>query len=191
MKVFEPSKTILALVASMTMSCSFSFEVTSQKTALENQILGQYQELDDEMVLLSTVRSRQKNQKKVSEVEMARSNQRFNQDDIDELKDLRIFGEGIEGYLAILPKQYLGDGSRDQKMMNLAKQLMSEENSDRRVIWNHTIETNPNLKVSDLSSVRETYREFQKKKAKPGHFVEMSPGVWRQVVKLEEAELRP
>ena len=32
-------------------SCSFNFELTSQRTALENQILGNYKELDDDLIV--------------------------------------------------------------------------------------------------------------------------------------------
>lgn len=31
--------------------CAFNFDVTSQRTALENQVMGSYKELEDELVM--------------------------------------------------------------------------------------------------------------------------------------------
>ena len=37
--------------------CTIQFDVTSQRTALENQILGTHKELDQDVVLISSVRA--------------------------------------------------------------------------------------------------------------------------------------
>ncbi len=170
-------------------ACTFSFEVTSQKTALENQIMGQYENIDEDIILISTVRSKQAENIEANKVELARANQKFNQDDIDELKDLQIIGEGYLGELKLLSKN-ITKKEADKNLKELAKKLLAEENRDRRIIWQDTIDSNPNLSTKDLPSVKRTFSEFMKKKAKPGHFIEREKNQWK-IVSAEGIESNP
>jgi uncharacterized protein YdbL (DUF1318 family) len=159
-------------------ACTFNFEVTTPRTALENQIMGSYKELEDDLILVSSVRSGGKQ----ASAEMApgkrraldaRENQEFNRDDIDELKDKGIVGETATGTVAILPK-----ASGDGKDLRLAQQLVPEENRDREDIWKRIIESNENLSAKDLPEVRRTYAKLQRETARPGQWVQDEGGNW-------------
>src|SRR5688572_5441341 len=127
---------MLVIAAAITSSCTFNFEVTSQRTALENQVMGTYRELEDDLVLISAVRA-PKAGAAVSPHRQraldAKQNQDFNRDDIDELKTIGVLGETAGGTVALLPPS-IGKAA-DSAAARLAAQLVVEENRDREVIW--------------------------------------------------------
>ncbi len=81
--------------------CTFKVALTSQRTALENQIMGTYSELEDGLVLNSSVRGPSTKTLKQRH-DLAMKNQAFNQDDLDELKTKSLIGEAKNGMIEIL-----------------------------------------------------------------------------------------
>ncbi len=165
-------------------SCAINFEITSQRTALENQMLGTYQDTDRELYVISSVRSLDKQaQGEVSvadKAKLARQNQIFNQDDIDELKNLQIIGETDDGDLKLLPGNIGLAAKATADQNSLANLMVTEENHDREIIWQHTIASNENLKPTDLDKVRRTYAAQMLKNAKPGQWFFASGSGWYQ-----------
>ena len=162
------------LVATLS-GCTFSFDVTSQRTALENQVMGSYKELEDDVILASSVRAPGDAKPVLSDSRRhavdARQNQDFNRDDIDELKDEQILGEANDGSLALLP---------NGKRTTLATQLLVEENHDRQEIWQRIVDANSNLTTADLPKVRATYAKMQREGVSKGQWYQDESGVWRQ-----------
>lgn len=165
--------------------CTINFEVTSQRTALENQVMGSYKELDDDLVLMSSVRgqdapgSATPRQKKAID---ARQNQEFNRDDVDELKTLEVLGEAANGTLAVVPPA-LGKSQQIAKdKLKLAETLVDEENADRATIWRRIIENNPNLSQKDLPQVQRTYAKMQQDQTLPGQWYQGEAGGWQKKV---------
>ena len=82
-------------------SCTFNVNLTSQRTALENQIIGSQKQLDHDLILISSVRALDEDgQVKENDFSVsheralqAKQNRQFNQDDILELKSNEIIGE--------------------------------------------------------------------------------------------------
>ncbi len=178
------------LIASLLslVGCSFKFDLTSQRTALENQVLGSYNELDDDLILVASVRSLDSSGKK-KEVEVsdlqaaalkARQNQDFNRDDIDELKLASILGESFDGQLVMLPENIGEKKSADQEQAKLARVLIDEENRDREVIWKRIIQSNENLSEKDMPEVKKTYAKMLHEKAAVGHWIQAEKGQWEQ-----------
>ncbi|MEZ4742754.1 MAG: DUF1318 domain-containing protein [Bdellovibrionota bacterium] len=164
-------------------SCAFKFEVTSQKTALENQILGQYKELEDDLILNSSVRGDEDNIK-LTPVELAKQNQKFNLDDIDELKRNEIIGEANTGELEILP---ITAGKRKDAthfQIKLSKILVAEENKDRKTIWLHIIANNKNLTKNNLKEVQLSFANQIAQESPIGYWIQNKNGTWEK--KLEE-----
>ena len=87
-------------------------KVTGEKTALENQVIGTYAEIEQDAWTLASVRSTKPGQqpkmpaekKKVFEAVQGR---KFNKDDIDEFKKAEIVGENNLGLLEIRDSQKL------------------------------------------------------------------------------------
>jgi hypothetical protein len=165
--------------------CTFNFEVTSQRTALENQVMGTYKELDDDLVLVSAVRAG--GQAALPEVSPskrraldARLNQQFNRDDLDELKDKGVLGEANDGAVALLPSNLGATKAVAAGDLKLAQALVAEENRDREALWRRTIETNENLSAKDLPEIRSTYAKVQRDNAAPGQWVQDERGAWQR-----------
>ncbi len=145
-------------------SCSFNFELTSQRTALENQILGTYKELDDDLIVTnfdkapnSDANKESKSSKTTAALLKANKNRLFNADDIDELKDNGILGESADGLIKMLPKERGGISDATPDQIKLAEVLVDEENQDRSVIWKSTIAQNPELSNKDLPKIQENF----------------------------------
>ena len=166
-------KTSLILISATLGGCTFNFELTSQRTALENQVLGSYKELEDDVVLASSVRAPGGKKLVLSASKRravdARQNQDFNRDDIDEMKDLELLGEANDGSLALLPKA---------KETKLTAQLLAEENTNRAEIWNRVIDANSNLSATDLPQIRKTYAKMQRDAVAKGQWFQDNAGVW-------------
>jgi hypothetical protein len=82
--------------------------IVDQKTALENQILGSYEELGNEVLLVASVRSVDEEGKLKPVIEVPKSktlalkaiqSQEFNRDDILEFQNTLCVGEGNYGLL--------------------------------------------------------------------------------------------
>jgi uncharacterized protein YdbL (DUF1318 family) len=169
-----------------TMGCTFNFELTSQRTALENQVMGAYKELDDDLVLVSSVRAAgtpapatvlAPGQKKALD---ARQNQEFNRDDVDELKDKEVLGETAAGGLALLPRGVGHATAVDGAVLKLAATLVAEENRDRAEVWRRIIDANSNLSDRDLPDVRKTYAKLQREATQPGQWFQDDGGTWQR-----------
>lgn len=162
--------------------CSFNFELTSQRTALENQVMGSYKELEDDLLLISAVRGTKTTPTNVSPHKQpaldAKQNQDFNQDDIDELKSLQILGETNNGMMTTLPGSVGAAKEASSANIKLANQLVGEENRDREVIWKRIIDSNENLSAKDLPAVRKTYAKMQRESASPGQWFQDESGSW-------------
>ena len=147
-------------------------------------MLGEYQELNDELYMISSVRALENKQPaqdgQEAQAQRARQNQLYNLDDIDELKNLQILGETHEGKLTILPQSKGFVAKATPKQLNLARILVTEENYDREIIWKHTIATNENLSKKDLLKVKKTYAKQIYQKSKSGHWYKNDSGVWTQ-----------
>jgi len=170
-------------------ACSFNFELTSQRTALENQVMGSYRELDDDMILASSVRGGKANGMPISPEKKgaidAREDQEFNRDDIDELKNKGLIGETAAGTVALLPKSLGGHVRTKAKEILLANRLVDEENRDRATIWKRIIASNENLATKDLPEVRRTYAKMQRDQATPGQWLQDKSGRWEQKPGIE------
>ena len=156
--------------------------VVDERTALENQVLGSYQELNQEALLVASVRYIDPKGKLVESPELApgkkkaiRAIQRssFNKDDIDRLKSLGILGENNQGGVTLLAPERVEDGQRA-----FVANLVKEEKSDREVIMRRVIETNEQLSDKDLPRVRRTFAALNRDKARVGEMVQLGNGKW-------------
>ena len=169
--------------------CAFNFELTSQRTALENQILGSYKEIEDDVVLASSVRGvdasgNRRTTPDLSEMQekalRAKQNQDFNRDDLDELKVDQLLGERADGTLGILPEGVGGFASANPAKKRLAEVLIAEENKDRQTIWHRTVQSNENLSEKDMPEVRKTFAKIARDASPAGTWIQDETGNWLQ-----------
>ncbi|GJL70254.1 MAG: hypothetical protein NPIRA06_28890 [Nitrospirales bacterium] len=158
--------------------------VVDERTALENQVLGTYQELNQQVMLVASVRyiDPKGNLKQTQELppgkkDVVRALQRvsFNKDDLNRYKSLGIIGENNEGGVTLLePGKVQPD---DQAFV---ENLIKEENEDRLAIMSRIIETNETLTPSELPRVHKMFAALNRDNALKGERIQLDNGTWTQ-----------
>ena len=163
-------------------ACAISIkgiEVPTAKTDLEKQVLGEYRSVDNELILMSTVRGGQnKPPGNTDLVEYAKQNQKFNQDDLEELKNLQILGEGNDGKVDLVPMSVSKIASPKAKLMRLARIILDEENADRMILWRDTLKKGQ--QSLSLQQVQKTYTDVKRKQITVGQWYKDDQGVWNR-----------
>jgi len=156
--------------------------VVDERTALENQVLGSYQELTQEVLLVASVRYIDPEGKLVAQPALPpgkeaaiRAMQRsaFNKDDIDQLKAQGILGENNEGGITIVALEKILS-----ERQAFVKNLVEEENADREVLMQRVLATNERLTQQDMPKVRQTFAALNRDRARPGDLVQLESGQW-------------
>ncbi len=174
----------LALFSASCVSAQIS--VVDERTALENQILGSYEELDRDLRLLASVRAvdldgKVKPARQLSDIRAqaiaARQVHQFNRDDVDELKSAGCLGESLTGKLVGRPCPTAG---KDPKIVTRIDRLLQSENQARETILLFVVTTSPDLTQGDLPGLRKAYAEMQRSQAKAGEWIQTESGSWTQ-----------
>ena len=97
--------------------------IVDQKMVLENQILGSYEELGNDVLLLASVRSVDEEGKLRALKAMQRLE--FNCDDIQGFKQTLCAGEGNDGYLKFFDNERT---KTDAQFKEFAEPIIAEEN---------------------------------------------------------------
>jgi len=158
--------------------------VVDQKTALENQILGSYEELGNDMALLASVRSVDETGKLQTvpkippgKMKAVRAMQRkeFNRDDIENFKRIGCAGEGNDGLLVFFD---VDKTQKDRRFKEFVQAIIKEENEDRLVTLQRIVATNENFSEADLPKVQKIYASLNRDNAKPGERIQTENGTW-------------
>lgn len=158
--------------------------VVDQKTALENQILGSYEELGNEMLLLASVRSVDEEGKLKTVAEIppgkkkairALQRQEFNRDDIQGFKETGLAGEGNTGLLVFFENQKT---KQDAQFKTFTQTIIQEENEDRLAILKRTIATNEAFSDGDLPKVQKIFASLNRDSARLGEKIQQENGEW-------------
>ena len=158
--------------------------VVDERTALENQVLGTYQELNQQVMLVASVRYidpkgklKQTQELPPGKKDVVRALQRvsFNKDDLNRYKSLGIIGENNEGGVTLLEPEKVEPADRA-----FVENLVKEENEDRLVIMGRIIETNETLSPTDLPRVHKMFAALNRDKALKGERIQLDNGKWIQ-----------
>ena len=158
--------------------------IVDQKTALENQILGSYEELGNDVLLLASVRSvdEEGKLKPATEIPKGKLNalramqrQEFNRDDIQDFKKSQVAGEGNDGLLKFFETERT---KTDARFKEFASAIIAEENEDRLVILKRIVATNENFTDRDLPKVQKVSASLNRDNAKPGEKFQQEDGNW-------------
>ncbi len=173
----------LTLIAAAWGCVSLKPVILDRKTQLENQILGAFQRLEQDLVLASSVRGAPPAtklsplQREAVEAMMIRE---FYRDDIDLLKQEQVVGEGNEGLLVLLARpEQPARAARVERQVKL-------ENDSRTVIMRRVIQTNRDMTERDLALVRRIFHRLNAQTAGPGERVQREDGQWETVQAPEE-----
>jgi hypothetical protein len=145
---------------------------------LENQILGSYEELGNDVLLLASVWSidEEVKLKPATEIPKGKLNalriiqrQKFNQDDIQDFKNSRVAGEGNDGLLNFFETERT---KTDAGFKEFSSAIIAEENED----W--IVATNENFTNRDLPKVKKISTSLNHDNTKPDEKIQQEDGNW-------------
>lgn len=185
--------TILGILAGCTLA-KVDVEVLSERTALENQILGTYNSLDREMLMVASVRGVD-TQGKIKKPPVRSREQQdaiaaiqlidFHSDDIARFKKLGWVGENNQGLLESfkMDRKQVPDSLTafaDRFTQKEFQSIVQQVNQARQVIMQRVIDMNENLRESDLPKVQRIFAGLNAEKAGVGDKIQDELGTWKQ-----------
>ena len=170
-------------VSGMIAGCSIKapeVHVTGEMTALEREVLGTYQEMEEDTWMIASTRAaRGDSEVRISpekrKVLDALQEQKFNKDDIDEFKRKGFVGEGNTGFLVMRPS---ADLEADTEQMTFVKEIVDEENLDREVIMERVVELNDSLQKSKRDDILGIFAKMNQEGSPQGTWVQREDGTW-------------
>lgn len=188
-------RALIASVMILFVGCTLAevkVEVMSERTALENQVLGTYNSLDREMLLAASVRgvdSKGRIQRPAEHSQehtdaiTAMQVTSFHTDDLYAFKRLGWVGENNQGFIEIfeMDKTNVPDNLKDfaeRFTPEEFKHVISQINSSREIIMNRVVYLNENLTVDDMPQIHRIFGKLNIEKALPGEKVQNQDGIW-------------
>jgi len=164
---------------------SAKINVVDERTALENQILGSYEQLDRDMQLLASVRAADPvklgaGRHRLVEARLraiqARQVIQFNADDVDELKRSGCLGESNSGKLAGHDCQAATDPAVKKRL----DRLLESENGAREIILLFIVAESPDLTEKNLPQLKQAFVRMRREDAKAGEWIQLDSGAWQK-----------
>jgi len=153
-------------------------KLTGEKTALENQIIGTYDEIENESWTSGSRRSTSisgsQTQQKRQSVLQAVQDRKFREDDINELKEEQIAGENNQGYVEILGSERYQNDAEYQQYVDF---LIDQENEDRSIIYQRAV----TLTVSSTreeKKIQSMLAKIRATESAPGTMIQQPDGTW-------------
>ncbi|MBC2716233.1 MAG: YdbL family protein [Desulfobacteraceae bacterium] len=167
-------------------------EMLSERTALENQVLGSYNSLDAQMLLAASVRGVDTSGNITRPPEHSREYKDtinamqiidFHADDLDTFKHLGWVGENNQG---LVEPFSINRTDVPDELKSFADTYSAEEfefvilkiNESREKIMLRVIYMNEDLSESDLTEVRKIFAKINAENANPGDKIQDAEGNW-------------
>jgi uncharacterized protein YdbL (DUF1318 family) len=153
--------------------------VTGEKTALEREVIGTYQQLQEDTWMIASKRSASNETVTVAPEKQrvldALQQQKFNKDDVDEFKKKGYVGEDNQGLLDIRVSGYLEANVETKALID---QIVKEENASRGVIMNRVVEINESLKQSVRQNILAIFAQMNQDNSPVGTWIQRQLGDW-------------
>jgi len=186
----------MLVVAALCVGCTLArvkVDVVSERTSLENQVLGTYNALDREMLLVASVRgvdtegrvqTPPRQSREQQDVLLAMQVLSFHEDDLQAFKQLGWVGENKEGLLTLFP---MTKEKVPKELKEFAERYKEEElrsvvektNAAREVVMQRVIALNENFTEGDLPAIRSVFAKLNSENAKSGEKVQAEDGTWK------------
>jgi hypothetical protein len=168
-------------------------EMLSERTALENQVLGSYNALDSQMLLAASVRgvdtsgniSRPpEHSREYKDTISAMQIIDFHTDDLDSFKRLGWAGENNQGLVEpfSIDRQSVPDDFKsfaDRYSAEEFEFVISKINESREKIMMRVIYMNEDLNETDLPEVKKIFAKLNTENANPGDKIQDLDGNWQ------------
>jgi hypothetical protein len=181
----------LAVLSGCTLA-EVKVNVASERTSLENQILGSYNSLSEETLLVASVRgvdplgriqTPPRKSREQQDAITAMQVLNFHADDVEAFKRLGWVGEDNQGLLKGFPlaRDHAPDDLKDFATRYRQQEfdaVLAEVNRARDTIMRRAIETNASLTQADLPKVRGVFAKLNGDTARPGDKLQAAGGAW-------------
>ena len=189
------SASILALLIVALSGCTLArvdVNVVSERTALENQVLGSYNALTQDVLLVASVRGVEPSGAIKTPPKKSREHQTameaietlaFHEDDVDAFKRLGWVGEDNQGRLAAFPlqREKVPNGLKafaDRYQQTEFDSVVVQVNKARDVVMQRVVDINPDLTDKDLPRVRSVFARINRDNALSGENIQQEDGEW-------------
>ncbi len=167
--------------------------VVSERTSLENQVLGTYNSLSEDVLLVASVRgvsptgkieSPPRRTPEQEDAVRAMETISFHADDLDSFKALGWVGENLDGLLTPFERKVPEKATKEEKAFAAAykegefKQVVEEVNRSREVLMLRVVRTNENFTSKDLPAIRRVFARINRQNSPPGTKVQDEDGKW-------------
>jgi uncharacterized protein YdbL (DUF1318 family) len=184
----------MALLFSGCTLAKVDVNVVSERTSLENQVLGTYNSLSEDMLLVASVRGVSPTGKidappahtpEQADAVRALETIAFHADDIEAFKRFGWVGENQEGLLTTFKRETPKVNSEELKSFaaNYSEaefqQVVKEVNQARDVLMMRVVQTNENFTVKDLPAIRKVFARINRQNSAPGSKVQDADGMWQ------------
>ncbi|QTA80391.1 DUF1318 [Desulfonema limicola] len=167
-------------------------EVISERTSLENQILGTYNALDNEMLMAASVRGVDprgnikkppRHSQEHKDAVTALQVQAFHEYDITRFKQIKWAGENNQGLLTPFK---MDKNNIPGHLSDFAQRFTQQEfdaiifqvNQAREIIMQRVIDMNENLSKDDIQEIRKTFGKLNRENALAGEKVQNDNQEW-------------
>ncbi len=187
---------LLSLVLSIA-GCTLAkvnVNVVSERTSLENQVLGTYNSLSADMLLVASVRgvsptgaidAPPRHTPEQVDATRAMETIAFHADDVETFKRFGWVGENQEGLLTPFTREAPKLASEELKAFAANygeaefQQVVKEVNQSREVLMIRVVQTNENFTVKDLPAIRKVFARINRQGSAPGARVQNADGRWQ------------
>ncbi len=167
--------------------------VVSERTSLENQVLGTYNSLNEDMLLVASVRGVSPTGKieapprrTPEQVDATRALETvaFHADDIETFKRFGWVGENQEGLLTPFAREIPKAASKELQAFAANygeaefQQVVKEVNAARETLMMRVVQTNENFTAKDLPAIRKVFAKMNRQNSAPGSKVQEPDGRW-------------
>jgi uncharacterized protein YdbL (DUF1318 family) len=183
----------LALYISGCTLAKVDVNVVSERTSLENQVLGTYNSLSEDMLLVASVRgvsptgnidAPPRHTPEQVDATRAMETIAFHADDIETFKRFGWVGENQEGLLTTFTRETPKVASEELKSFaaNYSEaefqQVVKEVNLSRETLMMRVVQTNENFTIKDLPAIRKVFARINRQNSAPGSKVQEADGRW-------------
>lgn len=152
---------------------------TSERTALEKQILGSYRTIEEDAWMVSSVRSSEGREIQIPEskrrVLEAFANRKYNADDIEDFKRDGVVGENLSGFLTLRSTSTYDEDADYRALVN---RIVAEENRDREIIMDRIVEINSAVNPLDPEAVARVFAQMNRDASAPGTWIQLEDERW-------------
>lgn len=178
---------LLVMIMISGLGCSIvapEVKLTGEKTLVENQIIGEYREIEPDAWAVSTMKTavtRQKSSVVSADPAMmsALKMRELNEDYIRRYKNDEAAGEAITGYLVYRTAQKY---ESDKELKKIILAVIDDENRARRTIFERSIVLSGKEKPSDadIAVVARQFADDERSRAQKNDWIQGNDGQWQR-----------